>query len=89
MLYFFHHYELPLILQQAQLQEFIIRAQSPENEDTIEPLSDVDPEIPPIVNQVIPANIIAPEADEGPFTDELRSMVNNNFPGPGTGPVSI
>lgn len=27
MLYFFHHYELPLILQQAQLQEILIRAE--------------------------------------------------------------
>uniref|UniRef100_A0A0A9Z3P5 Membralin n=1 Tax=Lygus hesperus TaxID=30085 RepID=A0A0A9Z3P5_LYGHE len=28
MLYFFHHYELPMILQQAQLQQFLLRAQN-------------------------------------------------------------
>lgn len=28
MIYFFHHYELPLILQQAQLQQLLLRSQS-------------------------------------------------------------
>lgn len=28
MLYFFHHYELPLILHQAQLQHLLLRSQS-------------------------------------------------------------
>lgn len=36
MLYFFHHYELPLILQQAQLQQFLIRAQSPSDGNALE-----------------------------------------------------
>ncbi|BES91285.1 Tumour-associated protein [Nesidiocoris tenuis] len=37
MLYFFHHYELPMILQQAQLQQFLLRAQnqaSPQQQPT-------------------------------------------------------
>ncbi|XP_014257409.1 membralin isoform X2 [Cimex lectularius] len=35
MVYFFHHYELPLILQQAQVHQFILRAQNsqPQNSD--------------------------------------------------------
>ncbi|XP_073999757.1 membralin isoform X2 [Rhodnius prolixus] len=34
MLYFFHHYELPVILQHAQLQQIILRAQNPQGNNT-------------------------------------------------------
>ncbi|CAH1394302.1 unnamed protein product [Nezara viridula] len=89
MLYFFHHYELPLILQQAHLQEFIIQAQVPENEENSEPPSDVDPEISPMANQMLPSSSGPSEPRIPPIQDDdLRRLVNNipeegnNGPGP-------
>lgn len=97
MLYFFHHYELPLILQQAHLQEFIIQAQVPENEENSEPPSDVDPEISPMANQMLPSSSGPSEPRIPPIQDDdLRRLVNNipeegnNGPGPvwvGVGPI--
>uniref|UniRef100_A0A1B6M4K2 Membralin n=1 Tax=Graphocephala atropunctata TaxID=36148 RepID=A0A1B6M4K2_9HEMI len=61
MLYFFHHYELPLILHQAQLQHLLLRSQtvppaSPPEEAPTGPVPPPPPPPPPMPTQVTNAS---------------------------------
>ena len=48
MLYFFHHFELPVIMQQARIQQIIIETRSNANRDTndLNQTNNVTPETP-------------------------------------------
>lgn len=71
MLYFFHHYELPMILQQAQLQQIIMRAQNPQGNNAA---AGVDG------RTVVESDLSDPSSTEQ--SEEFNSAINQRTPPP-------
>lgn len=94
MLYFFHHYELPLILQQAQLQQFLLRAQQRPAAEAIEAMERLAAESPG-VTRVITLQAASreptPVQDEGrpPPRQEVMSPQNPPKWNPLTAPIPV
>lgn len=73
MLYFFHHYELPVILQQAQLQHVLFRNRAHGSPTMAEP----SPEPSPSLNRALATTTtttIAPSVAEPSLTRELTTL---------------
>lgn len=79
MVYFFHHYELPVIMQQAQLQQLIIRTrqqtqqQQQNNQRTNAPLALPLQQSP--IRQITLANINLPNTNQGNDNNNNRNIL--------------
>ncbi|XP_075216350.1 membralin isoform X3 [Lycorma delicatula] len=85
MVYFFHHYELPLILQQAQLQQLLLRSQSvsPSSSPSTPPTPASQPSSAPPPPPPPPPPPSPPSSTSSPETTAISAtvtLVDNSSP---------
>lgn len=93
MVYFFHHYELPVIMQQVQLQQLLIRSRQQQNQQSANqtarpvPPTNMPPFTPFNGTGSVAANVNAPAAQplqvggdnqERPLEDDAETRNNDN-----------
>lgn len=76
MLYFFHHYELPVILQQVHFQQFIIRNTQQQREPRLAPLNPVHHPLTARLTQLLSA--VRPSATTQTTTNVAQAATSTS-----------